>query len=141
MGLASGPRATLQQNHKIKRGETPHLVLPNPDLIYPERDGYGFASAIIARMFEAALALKYPGRTDLTFTELGKPHPALFEKAIHRAGTKNMVMIGDTPTTDIRGANNIGIASALFETADGSIDLSTLPELDKPMYLIRSLAH
>ena len=71
---------------KIDRGETPYLVSPNPDLIYPEQDGYGFASGAVAQMFESALALRYRNRLNLTFTRLGKPHPAMFEEAvlIHR---------------------------------------------------------
>ncbi len=125
---------------KIHRGETPHLVLPNPDLIYPEREGYGFASGTVAQMFESAMALQYPGRSDLTFTRLGKPNPALFEEAIRRTGTSDMVMIGDTPGTDIRGANNVGITSVLVETGAGPMDLSVLPESDRPKYRIGSLA-
>ena len=104
---------------KIDRGETPRLVLPNPDVIYPEGDGYGFASGAVALMFEAAMALRYPGRTDLVFTRLGKPHPAMFEEAFRRSGTRDAVMIGDTPGTDIRGANHVGIASVLMGTGVG----------------------
>ena len=42
------------------RCETPHLVLPSPDLYCPEGDGHGFASGTVAHMFEATLALRYP---------------------------------------------------------------------------------
>lgn len=124
---------------KLDRGETPRLVVPNPDLYYPERDGFGFASGTVAGMFEAALALRYPDRPDLTFARLGKPHPAMFEEAFRRANTRNMVMIGDTPSTDIRGANNVGIASVLVETGGGSVDLLKLPEGDVPGYRLRGL--
>ena len=60
---------------KLDRGDTPRLVVPNPDLYYPEKDGFGFASGAVAGMFEAALALRYPDHSDLTFARLGKPHP------------------------------------------------------------------
>lgn len=125
---------------QIDRGETPHLLLPNPDVIYPEGDGYGFASGAVALMFEAAMALRYPGRTDLVLTRLGKPHPAMFEEAFRRSGTRDAVMIGDTPGTDIRGANHVGIASVLMGTGVAIADASMLPETDRPTYLMASLA-
>ena len=83
-------------------------MLANPDVIYPEGDGYGFASGAVALMFEAAMELRYPGRADLVFTRLGKPHPAMFEEAFRRSGTRDAVMIGDTPGTDIRGSQSRG---------------------------------
>lgn len=98
---------------KLDRGETLRLVVPNPDLYYPEKDGFGFASGSVAGMFEAALALRYPDRPELAFARLGKPHPDIFEEVFRRTGTHSMAMIGDTPSTDIRGANNFGIASVL----------------------------
>lgn len=125
---------------KIDQGTTPHLALPNPDVIYPEGDGYGFASGAIALMFESALALRYPARRDLVFTRLGKPHPAMFEEAFRRCKTRDAVMIGDTPGTDIRGANSVGITSVLMETGVANADLSALPETDRPTYRMQSLA-
>ena len=125
---------------KIDRGETPFLVVPNPDLIYPEGDGYSFASGAVAQMFESAIALRYRDSLDLKFTRLGKPHPAMFEEVIRRCGTRNMVMIGDNPATDIRGANQAGITSVLAETGVATADPSGLPESDRPKYRIRSLA-
>ncbi len=124
---------------KLDRGEAPRLVVPNPDLYYPERNGFGFASGTVAGMFEAALALRYPDRPHLTFARLGKPHPAMFHEAFRRATTRNMAMIGDTPSTDIRGANNVGIASALVETGGGSVELGSLPEGDRPDYRLPGL--
>ena len=134
-------RAVLSSlHHKVKRGETPHLVLPNPDLVFPEGDGFAFASGSVGQMFESALALLFPDRSDLVFARLGKPQPAMFEEAIRRSGTRNMVMIGDTPATDIRGARNVGIASVLVETGVATLDLSLLPETDRPTFRMRSLA-
>jgi ribonucleotide monophosphatase NagD (HAD superfamily) len=91
-------------------------------------------------MFESALALRYPGRSDLSFTRLGKPHAAIFEEAFRRSGTMDMVMIGDTPETDIRGAKAFGIASALVETGTAAVDVSLLPKVDRPDCRMRSLA-
>ena len=124
----------------IDRGETPYLVLPNPDIIYPEGDGYNIASGAIAQIFESAIGWRYRDRLDLKFTRLGKPHPAMFEEAIRRCGTRDVVMIGDTPDTDIRGANQVGITSALVEMGVATVDPSILPPPDRPTYRIQSLA-
>ncbi len=125
---------------KLDAGDTPRLILPNPDLIYPRVPGFGFASGTVAAMFESALALRYPDRPDLRFVRLGKPHRAIFAEARRRSGSDNMVMIGDTPDTDIRGANDYGIASALIATGIGRVDAAKLPIRDRPRYLMRSLA-
>jgi HAD superfamily hydrolase (TIGR01450 family) len=125
---------------KIDAGAEVSLILPNPDLIYPEGDGFGFASGSVALIFESALALRYPGRPDLRFTRLGKPHPAIYREAFRRSGTMDMVMIGDQIETDIKGANDFGIASALISTGVSGYDVSQLPEFDRPTYLVESLA-
>ena len=121
-------------------GEPPHLVVPNPDLMYPEGDGYCFASGAVALLFESAIAQRYQGQLDFKFTRLGKPFPAMFEEAVRQCGTRNMAMIGDNPGTDIRGANQAGITSVLVETGLSSVEPSLLPEPDRPKYRIRSLA-
>ena len=126
--------------NKIDEGRGISLILPNPDLIYPDGDGFGFASGTAAMMFESALALRYPGRSDLRFTRLGKPHAAMFEEALRHSGTMDMVMIGDTPETDIRGANAFGITSVLVETGTAMVDVSLLPKHDSPDCRMRSLA-
>ena len=126
--------------NKIDEGRGVSLILPNPDLIYPDGDGFGFASGTAAMMFESALTLRYPGRSDLRFTRLGKPHAAMFGEALRRSGTMDMVMIGDTPETDIRGANAFGIASVLVETGTATVDVSLLPKHDSPDCRMRSLA-
>lgn len=126
----------------IDAGREVHLIMPNPDLIYPEGDGFGFASGSVGLIFESALVLRYPHRADLRFARLGKPRPAMFEEAERRSGTRDMVMIGDTPDTDIRGANGFGIASALVDTGIAALGASggSLPESDAPTYRLRSLA-
>ena len=125
---------------KIDSGDEVPLILPNPDLIYPEGDGFGFASGSVALIFESALALRYPDRLDLRFTRLGKPHPAIYREAYSRSSTMDMVMIGDQIETDIKGANDFGIASALISTGVSGYDVSQLPESERPDYLIESLA-
>ena len=125
---------------KIDAGDTVQLILPNPDLIYPEGDDFGFASGSVALIFESALELRYPNRPDLRFSRLGKPHPAIFREAFRRSGTMDMVMIGDQIETDIKGANDFGIASALISTGVSGYDASQVPQSERPDYLIESLA-
>ena len=125
---------------RIDEGRPPHLLVPNPDLMYPEGDGYCFASGAVAQLFEAAIAQRYQDQLDLKFARLGKPYPAMFEEAIRRCGTRDLAMIGDNPGTDVRGANQAGITSVLVELGVSPVDPSLLPESDTPKYRIRSLA-
>lgn len=139
---------------KIDAGDLPRLVLPNPDLVYPNDDGFGMASGSVALIIEAALRQRYPER-GLEFERLGKPNGAIFEAALRLTGTRDMVMFGDTLETDIRGANAFGIDSVLV--AGGVTAFSDQPSavrcqgrsemgvdgvegvLDVPTYWVRSL--
>jgi HAD superfamily hydrolase (TIGR01450 family) len=124
---------------KIDNGDSVRLILPNPDLIYPDGDMFGFASASIALLLESALKLRYPERDDLTFIRLGKPHAAIFAEALRRSGTRDMVMIGDQLETDIKGANDFGLDSVLVGTGIATDNLSAVPESMRPTYTMRSL--
>jgi len=123
----------------IDRQHAIHLVLPNPDLIYPAPDGFGIAAGSIALVFEAALRLRYPHRSDLRFTRLGKPHAAIFAEALRCAGTRNMVMVGDQLEADIGGAHDFGLDAVLVDTGINTPALSTAPTRLHPTYLLRSL--
>lgn len=98
---------------KLDSGVRVPMLLPNPDLIYPRRRGFGITAGSLALILEAVLARRYPGRDDLRFVRLGKPHPALFEAAAEAAASRRLVMIGDQLETDIQGANDFGIDSVL----------------------------
>jgi len=125
---------------KIDRKEHLHLLLPNPDLIYPKAGrNVGITSGSIARMFEAALKQRYPHRTDLCFVRLGKPHGAIFEEAFRRCGHRNMVMIGDQPQTDICGANRMGIDSVLVTGILTASQDAFVEDGLRPTYHMRSL--
>jgi len=100
----------------VAAGRRPALVLPNPDLIYPKRDGeLGFTAGAIALLIEAALARRFPSAT-IVFARLGKPEPHLFLAASRLLGIApaRLVMIGDQLETDIAGARAAGIAPALL---------------------------
>ena len=126
---------------KLDRREDVHLILPNPDLIYPDGDeGYGVASGSVALILEAALQLRYPDRSDLRFVRLGKPHRAMFAEALRRSGTMDMVMMGDQLETDIQGANDFGIDSVLVGTGVSDSATAASGRLGPhPTYRLRSL--
>lgn len=124
---------------RAERGALPHLVLPNPDVVYPHGPGkVAIASGGLAALVETALALRFPHHQGIRFRRLGKPFAPIFAEACRRAGTRDAVMVGDQLETDIRGANDFGLSSALIttgltreqEVAAGSV---------RPNYLLRAL--
>ena len=122
----------------IDGGRVPHLVLPNPDLIYPKTAGsFGFTSGAVALLLEAALDRRYPDES-LRFERLGKPHAPMFDEALRRAGTGQVVMIGDQLETDIAGAVRAGIDAALLTTGVTRWRGGREDEA-RPSYLLRSL--
>jgi HAD superfamily hydrolase (TIGR01450 family) len=125
---------------RIDRHLPPELILVNPDLIFPTAAaGFGLAAGSIALILEAALHLRYPDRNELRFTRLGKPHPWIFEAALQRVGSRDMVMIGDQLETDIRGANAFGIDSALVTGGVSGAALTLSPGGPRPRYVVESL--
>jgi HAD superfamily hydrolase (TIGR01450 family) len=93
------------------------LVLPNPDFIYPNGPGvFGFGAAAFADLLEQALKRLHGNHQALVASKLGKPYSPIFNEAIKRTGSKNVVMIGDQLETDILGANRAGIDSAVVST-------------------------
>jgi ribonucleotide monophosphatase NagD (HAD superfamily) len=124
---------------KFDRGESPPLILPNPDLIYPKASGFGMTCGSMAVVIESALRQRYPGRKDIHFVHLGKPETPLFEEAARRAGTRNLVMIGDQMDTDIRGACRFGIDSALVSGGVAELAFHAGPAQGWPTYQLASL--
>lgn len=107
---------------QFDRSASVHLLLPNPDLIYPDgKGGYGITAGSIAILLEAILAQRYPDQNP-RFVPFGKPYSFIFEEALRRSGTRDMVMIGDQIPTDILGARRFGIDSALVGTGVSRLD-------------------
>jgi ribonucleotide monophosphatase NagD (HAD superfamily) len=139
--------ALLTSVHRmIKRGKMPRLFLPNPDLLYPRgEDAFGFTSGSVARLFELGLERLHPHPApdlSLKFTPIGKPEPFLFEMALARAGVARheAVMIGDQLTTDVLGANRVGLASVLMATGLTQLPLpENLAPERKPTYIMTRL--
>jgi glycerol 3-phosphatase-2 len=126
---------------RLDGGADVHLVLPNPDLIYPRAEAsFGIAAGNVALMFEAALRRRYPDRPELAFERLGKPAAHLYEAAMERCGTRDAVMIGDQLDTDILGANACGIDSALVTTGVTAADLPNVAATVRPSWRLRSIA-
>lgn len=120
----------------LDRGRDVRLVLPNPDRLYPKGgDAFGFAAGSVAALLEDAVARRYRDAAP-TFLRLGKPHRPIFDEAEARAGSRDLVMLGDQVATDIRGARDAGLAAALVE---GGVDRWS-PEVEvAPDWLVTSL--
>ena len=82
----------------------------------------------------------------------GKPHSIVYEAALdlfRHLIPEDILMVGDTPETDVRGANNIGMSTALItktgimgdrvETHGFETVLKDLPSTDKPHFFIERL--
>jgi len=123
----------------IDAGRPVHLVVPNPDLIYPGGGGFGFAAGTIANMFEGALSLRYPDRPELRFARLGKPNTPIFEDAVRRLGTSRAVMVGDTLETDIAGARAAGLDAVWIETGVTAAIAAATPEHLRPTWRMPGL--
>jgi len=125
----------------IDAGERVHLVLPNPDLVFSRGvHSFGIAAGSVAMLFDAALRRRYRDKPTPQFARLGKPHPQLYEEAMHRCGTRNVAMIGDQLETDIAGANACGIDSVLLATGVSADDLAGLPPALRPTWRLGSLS-
>lgn len=124
---------------RLDAGRPLHLLLANPDIIFPRGErSYGLTAGSIAMVLEAAMALRYPDGQFPRFVPLGKPHPPIFHEALSRGGSRNMVMIGDQLSTDIKGARDFGIHSALVPTGLTHIGAGGLGDV-YPTYVLPTL--
>ena len=120
-------------------GRPLHLVLANPDVVYPASPGcFGFTSGSIALLLEAGLGARYPDQ-ELRFTILGKPSPRLFEEARSRYPEGRMVMLGDQLGTDIRGARAYGLDAVLIGSGVVRVQALDADSPHRPTYVMDSL--
>ena len=107
---------------RFDRGQKTHLLLPNPDLLFPRGSrAFGITAGAVAAMIERILLLREPGGS-LRFLPLGKPHAPMFAAAMRRSPTQDkrrIVMVGDQIVTDIRGARDFGLDSAFVLSGIG----------------------
>ena len=125
----------------IRAGREPLLVVGNPDPSYPvSAEKLGLTPGSVATMLEAALDFEYPGSPSTKCHRLGKPFAPIFEEAHRRAGTHKMVMIGDHVATDILGASNFGIDSALVTFDEVSARTQLRASTISPTFLLPSFS-
>ena len=73
---------------------------------------------------------------------IGKPKPLLYEIALQTLQTEanNCLMIGDRPDTDIIGAQQLGIQTALVRTGRFRPDEKLPDQMPKPDWDVENLA-
>lgn len=93
----------------------------NPDRTFPSPAGLVPGTGSLLAALEAA--------TDVSPTVIGKPGAPMFETALQIVGTspEKTLMIGDRLNTDIQGAQNVGMKTALVFTG-----VTTPEDLTKP---------
>ncbi|MEA3278227.1 MAG: HAD hydrolase-like protein [Pseudomonadota bacterium] len=125
---------------RLDAGKTMHLLLCNPDLIYPVGPGrYGFTAGGLAAMLGAVIRERYPELSD-PIVPLGKPDAPMFEAARRRIGAERLVMLGDQLATDILGANRCGIDSVLVDSGLAR-KADCAAEKVRPTYYIPALSY
>ena len=84
-----------------------------------------------------ALVAPFIVATGIKAITIGKPNPLLFEMGLEVLGLApgECLMVGDRPDTDIGGANNLGIQTALvrtgcFGSAEEIVDHALIPDID-----------
>ncbi|EIC20415.1 HAD-IIA family hydrolase [Thiorhodovibrio frisius] len=127
-------------------GESIHLLLCNPDLIFPCAPGaFSLTAGAMAVMLETVLNAHHPDQP-IAFERLGKPCRPIFDQARQQLGVQRPVMIGDQLGTDIRGGLDAGLDAVLVGTglaggapvipAAGGTKAADLPQ---PTWQVRSL--
>ena len=126
-------------HQKILNRKNIKLLLPNPDLLFPTKDGFGITSGTIAKMIENALNLLF-AKDAPKFEMLGKPYSPIFDKALDLS-TGSSCMIGDQLETDMYGANSAQIDSILVETGICNRHMADNIEKYKlPKYFLKNLS-
>lgn len=92
------------------RYEGAAFIGTNPDVTFPAPEGLVPGAGSMIAMIAAAV--------DVAPTVIGKPEPAMFEVALQRIGSSagRTLMIGDRLNTDIEGALQVGLRTALVLT-------------------------
>lgn len=107
-------------------------VATNSDLTIPQKNGLAPGNG--------SLIATITNTTHKTPLIAGKPKPTLFHIANQQLQTNNPLMVGDRLDTDILGANNANIHTALVLTGVNTAwDALTAPNKQQPTYLIENL--
>lgn len=141
------PEVFRAELEKVKEKNLP-MICPNPDQFAHE----GNPSRAVVR--QGSIAKMYE-EMDGTVHYIGKPYNKVYTIAMDQfrlhniTDPKDILMVGDTPETDIRGARNFGMASALLtqtgimgdrvrnKTLESAVE--ALPSNDTPDHLVGRL--
>ncbi len=103
---------TEERQHLLEtalRSKPRPVLVGNPDIVAPRETGFSVEPGHFAH--------RLADRTGIAPEFYGKPFADIFDLAFKRLGTvdrSRVVMVGDSLHTDILGARNVGIASALI---------------------------
>ena len=134
---------------RMDAGNPLHLVVPNPDVLYPDGlDRFSIGPGGIAELIEAAVSRRFGDDDAVKFTKLGKPYSPMFDAIKEMLnGYERIAFVGDQLHTDIAGANRAGIDSVLIGTGItrwrrasdlGDVAVSMMPKLLLPSLVHRS---
>ena len=130
---------------RMDAGNPLHLVVPNPDVLYPDGlDRFAIGPGGIAEMIESAASRCFGDEVAVKFTKLGKPYAPMFDAIKERLnGYGRVAFVGDQLHTDIAGANQAGLDSVLVGTGitrwQEPGDLIDVPPSMMPTRLLRSM--
>ena len=130
---------------RMDAGNPLHLVVPNPDVLYPDGlDRFAIGPGGIAEMIESAASRCFGDEVAVKFTKLGKPYAPMFDAIKERLnGYGRVAFVGDQLHTDIAGANQAGLDSVLVGTGitrwQEPDDLMDVPRSMMPTHLLRSM--
>ncbi len=139
--LESIDESLSQICRKLDQGSPIKVIVTNPDLFFPKKNGlFGITAGSVVKILEASLEARYGIVPKDLFHGIGKPFSPMFDFAMAKLNSKNLIMVGDQILTDIKGARNAGIYSLLMGTgltAPGS--LKNFPREFWPHYFLESL--
>lgn len=124
--------------HRAGR-DLPTILLANPDPVYPARAApFAIGPGLIADLLSRAMAALCG--TAPSTVPIGKPAHPLFAEAFERGCRGRTILIGDQIDTDVVGADDSGIDSALVGTG-----VNTAADLAKagarpPTFVLEDLA-
>jgi len=89
---------------------------------------------------EAPFANAISIATKAPITYIGKPHPEIFRQTLasYGASPREAMMLGDSLSSDIRGANAVGIGS-MFITKGIKFEPMKIPKEERPTFVARDL--
>ena len=109
------------------------FILTNPDKVLPVEGG-----SFVPGAGSISALLEYA--TEISPTIIGKPYPSIFQIAARRLGleTGELMIIGDSLETDIRGGEPLGLLTGLVMTGVTSNE-QLEGSATKPDYVVNSL--